>query len=169
MTDDARDAFLGALVIWTRNDHTHGQDVVDAACEALVEGLDSPALRDLAGLYPDTPHEILRLTAENAVTELGITLPVGKEALDRFAVRLQARAMLDGTTAQRAFAEWTLSIDTENHPEALSRIQGAAYEYDLLDDLAEHLGAGTPTHAEATASLDERVHLIAHDLLTEPT
>lgn len=168
MADEAREAFLEALVLWTWKDHVHGQDVVDAACTALVAGLDSPALRDLAGLYPDTPQDVLRLAVEDVVAELRITLPVGDDALSRFVLRQQARALLDGRITPRALTEWAYSTGSMRGSEGYSRLVGALWEYEEIDDLAEYLGRGTPTHPEATATLDTHVRRMARALLAEP-
>jgi hypothetical protein len=164
MTDDARDALLGALVIWTRNDHTHGQDVVDAACEALVEGLDSPALRDLAGLYRDAPSAVVRLTVDEVVAELGLELPIGEEALSRHLLRRQAAALLAGRLTPRAFATWALQSLGYDVSGVRQELVLAADEYE--SHTWHHVGDVPNAPLDV---LDADVRRIAHALLTEPS
>ncbi len=168
MSDEARDALLDALVIWAWKDHTQGQDVVEAACEALVAGLDSPALRDLAGLYPDTPNELLRLVAEDVVAELGLDLPVGDDALNLYVLRTQARKVLDGRTTPRELTEWAFSNRGAHDSDEHELFVGALWEYEELDDMREHFGNGAPTHAEESAALDAHVRRMARALLEDP-
>ena len=166
MSDEAREALLESLVIWTWKDHTQGQDVVDAACTALVAGLDSPALRDLAGLYPDTPHEVLRTVVDHVVAELGLALPDGDDALNLYVLRAQARKVIDGGMTPRALTEWAFSHRGAHDSDEHERFVGVLWEYEELDDTQEPCGNGAPTHAEE-AALDARVRRMARALLKE--
>ena len=72
-----------------------GDDLVEWAVRALVEGFDSPALRRLAGLDKDSWFEAKPLF-DRAVQELRLELPSTKELLLRDYLRVIAREMLDG-------------------------------------------------------------------------
>lgn len=169
MSDEARDEFLGALARWAWQDYTHGQDVVDAACDALVAGLDSPALRDLAGLYRDAPREVVQLTVDDVVEELGLDLPVGRDALSRYVLRREARTLLDGWITPRAFTERAYLIDLTSRSGDGVLFVSPLWEYEELDDVEEYLGHGTSTCAEARAALDDDVRRAARAFLAEPS
>lgn len=57
-------------------DTGHGvSDMINAACQALIDGLDSPALRDLAGASPRDRSSDIRELADKALDELDIPRP----------------------------------------------------------------------------------------------
>lgn len=59
-----------------RPEHGGGHDeVIDAACAALGEGIDSPSLRELAGASPGDSHFDLQRLVERTFEELGIAMP----------------------------------------------------------------------------------------------
>ncbi|WP_329225434.1 hypothetical protein OG488_02395 [Streptomyces sp. NBC_01460] len=72
-------------------------EVVDAACDALVAGLDTPALRVLAACTrAEADHDVHDLLRP-ALDELGLTFhPVACEAGREAAARALARRMLAG-------------------------------------------------------------------------
>ena len=75
-------------------DETCPSDIlIDAATTALVEGLDSPSLRELAGLPKRDAPYCWRL-ADRALEELGLTV-AESSAANRAAARSWARALLD--------------------------------------------------------------------------
>lgn len=164
MTDDARDTFLEALAQWAWQGHRHGQDVVDAACDALVAGLDSPALRDLAGLYRDAPREVVQLTVADVVAELGLDLPVGRDALSRHLLGRQAEAVLAGRLSPRTFATWALRHFGYDVSGDLQGLVLAADEYE--SHTWHHIGDFPNA---SLAVLDDDVRRIAHALLAEPS
>jgi hypothetical protein len=70
-----------ALSQWTADTERGPADMIDAVCQALVDGLDSPALRDLAGASARDRSSDIRELAIRTLEELGIpqpgTLPAG--------------------------------------------------------------------------------------------
>jgi hypothetical protein len=64
-----------AAVRWTANPHRGPTNLVDAACQALVDGLDSAALRELAGLSAHDSFTVVRDLLAKALDELGIPYP----------------------------------------------------------------------------------------------
>jgi hypothetical protein len=71
----AEQCLYDAVTRWHSGTDFGTSDVIDAACQALVDDLDSPALRELAGASPrDRSADILEL-AERTLDELHIPRP----------------------------------------------------------------------------------------------
>ena len=81
-----------------------GEDLPELATDALVRGLDSPALRILAGQNPSDTDVSRELFAE-VLTELSIPVLGTDEALWRL-VRLTAEQIVNGQTAPNEGARW---------------------------------------------------------------
>ena len=73
-----------------------GGDYVQWATAALVEGFDSPALRQLAGLESTSGFDA-RPLFDQAVQELDLRLPATRADLLRTYLRVLARQAVDGT------------------------------------------------------------------------
>ena len=73
-----------------------GGEFVEWAVQALVEGLDSPALRTLAGLRDASRFEAKALF-DRAANELGLAMPATRDALLRAYLRILAGEIVDGT------------------------------------------------------------------------
>ena len=87
---------LGLAMRLVLDGNAQSEMLIDAATSALVEGLDSPSLRALAGLLVrDAPYDGQRL-AERALDELGLLL-ADSRAASRAVARSWSRAILDGT------------------------------------------------------------------------
>ncbi|QXE38845.1 hypothetical protein KQY30_02425 [Streptomyces sp. GMY02] len=139
-------------------------DVVRAACDALVAGLDSPGLRILAACTRTEAvydvHEVL----PGALEELGLTFyPVGSDAGKEAAVRALARRVLVGELSRR---EFTFRIH-QHHGHDLALTERLAE----LDDEYDTLEYGDRTEAQIDAEVTaEARHLAAHpQVSTEPT
>ncbi|MEV7123003.1 hypothetical protein [Kitasatospora griseola] len=79
--------------------------VVSAACDALVAGLDSPALRALAACTRAEADYYVPEFLPAALDELVLTFyPVGSQAGEEAAVRALARQMLSGELTPRELA-----------------------------------------------------------------
>ncbi|XIE81630.1 hypothetical protein AB6O49_34705 [Streptomyces sp. SBR177] len=91
-TDDLQDL----AVLWSIGE-AHAHDVVEAACAALVAGLDSPALRILAGYTrAEAEYEVPDLLPV-VLDELDLVFyPRDSEAGQDAAVRALAHQMLAG-------------------------------------------------------------------------
>ncbi|MFG3297069.1 hypothetical protein ACGF3G_50940 [Streptomyces sp. NPDC048179] len=90
--------------LWSMGEVSAG-DVVSAACEALVAGLDSPALRILAACTrAEADYDVPDLLPP-ALDELGLAFyPVGSIAAREAVVRVLAARMLDGELTPRHLA-----------------------------------------------------------------
>ncbi|MFI1279266.1 hypothetical protein ACH4U5_00585 [Streptomyces sp. NPDC020858] len=95
-TESAASALQDHASLW-RVGEGCATDVVSAACDALVAGLDSPALRILAACTRAEADYDVHDLLPPALDELGLTLlPAGSEAAEEAAVRALARRMLAG-------------------------------------------------------------------------
>ncbi|MEJ8646293.1 hypothetical protein WKI68_43680 [Streptomyces sp. MS1.HAVA.3] len=98
-TESAASALQDHAALW-RVGEGCATDVVSAACDALVAGLDSPALRILAACTRAEAGYDVHDLLPPALDELGLTLhPAGSEAGEEAAVRALARRMLAGELA----------------------------------------------------------------------
>jgi hypothetical protein len=61
-----------AIARWDSLSHSGPASVIDAACDALVAGLDSPALRTLAGMSKGSRRDEVEAVVRDALDELGI-------------------------------------------------------------------------------------------------
>lgn len=109
--------------------------LVDAAVQALVDGLDSPLLRELAGLDPDDVEPSL---VEALVDELGFESRTQVEAQE-WLVWLACREVAAGTMSPRDFSHWMYEKfgDAEHPSTALAPLT----ELDLKYHFAESSGA----------------------------
>jgi hypothetical protein len=119
-------------VLWSIGE-IRANDVVSAACVALVAGLDSPALRILAACTrAEAGYDVPELLPA-ALDELGLTFyPVGSQAGQEAAARALARQMLAGELTPRELA---LRIHQRfGHELALAeRLAELDDEYDVLE------------------------------------
>ncbi|MGW9030360.1 hypothetical protein ACWGQ5_41020 [Streptomyces sp. NPDC055722] len=129
-------------------------DVVSAACDALVAGLDSPGLRVLAACTrAEANYDVHELLPE-ALNELGLTFyPIASEAGQEAAARALARRMLAGELTPRNF---TRRIHQRyGHELALTeRLAELDDEYDTLefgDRTADEIGAEVTAEARRLA------------------
>ncbi|WP_019136017.1 hypothetical protein [Cellulomonas massiliensis] len=100
----ARVVLEDALAVWWVARGDAAGDVVDAATAALVAGLDSPALRELAGMPRRSPRSELLPVVEAAVDELGLRATSGGAEVAAMAV--MARRFLTGTLDRRSLLLW---------------------------------------------------------------
>lgn len=131
-------------------------DVVSAACDALVAGLDSPALRILAACTrAEADYDVYDLLPP-ALGELGLSFPpIAGEAGQEAAARALARRMLAGELTPRDF---TGRIHHRyGHELALTeRLAELDDEYDILefgDRTADEVDAEVTAEARRLASL----------------
>ncbi|WP_244369416.1 hypothetical protein [Streptomyces sp. CAI-85] len=91
-------------VLWSMGE-LRATDVVTAACDALVAGLDSPALRVLAACTRGEADYDVPDLLPPALEELGLTLhPLGSVAAQEAAARVLAARMLAGELSPRELA-----------------------------------------------------------------
>ncbi|MFJ3660299.1 hypothetical protein ACIPPM_07495 [Streptomyces sp. NPDC090119] len=103
-TEAAALALQDHAALWSAGD-VRASDVVDAACSALVAGLDTPGLRILAACTrAEADYDVPHLLPE-ALDELGLTFyPFADEAGQEAAARALARRVLAGELTPREFA-----------------------------------------------------------------
>ncbi|MGW5280731.1 hypothetical protein ACWERI_15005 [Streptomyces collinus] len=160
-TEQAARELQDRAVLW-RMGEIRASDVVTGACDALVAGLDSPALRILAACTRAEADYDVRDLLPPALDELGLTLPtVGSVAGQEAAVRALAARMLAGDLTPRELAFRIHQRFGHELPLA-ERLAGLDDEYDFLEysdrtpaqldadvtaeaqRLAQHPGVGTP-------------------------
>lgn len=95
-----------AALLWAIDKQPTDQ-LPDVATDALVRGLDSPALRELAGA-PTTDYWQVKYLFENALSELGIDVPDEQAALWRLAQN-KAAEIVSGEVAPADGAHWIWS------------------------------------------------------------
>lgn len=139
-------------------------DVVNAACDALVAGLDTPGLRILAACTrAEADYDIHELLPE-ALNELGLTFYLlASDAGQEAAARALARRMLAGELAPW---EFTFRIHQRyGHELPLTeRLAELDDEYDVLE-----YGARTVDQVDAEVAAEAR-RLAAHPHVpAEPT
>ncbi|MCX5415755.1 hypothetical protein [Streptomyces sp. NBC_00059] len=162
-TEAAAIALHDHAVLWSTGE-IRASDVVNAACDALVAGLDTPGLRILAACTRAEADYDVHDLFPAALDELGLTFyPVGSEAGREAAVRALARRMLAGELTPR---EFTFHLH-QRHGHELPLTERLA----VLDDTYDILEYGDRTvdqvDAEVTA---EARRLAAHPTVpAEPT
>ncbi|MFJ4467255.1 hypothetical protein ACIP2X_06985 [Streptomyces sp. NPDC089424] len=132
-------------VLWSTGE-AQAHDVVEAACAALVAGLDSPALRILAGYTrAEAAYEVPDLLPV-ALDELGLVFyPRDSEAGREAAVRALAHQMLAGRLTPRELA---LRIH-QRYGHQLPLAERLA----MLDDEYDIVGYGDTTLAQLDAEV----------------
>ncbi|WP_235451620.1 hypothetical protein [Streptomyces olivochromogenes] len=129
-------------------------DVVSAACDALVAGIDSPALRILAALTRiEADYDVPELLPQ-ALGELGLIFyPIGDEAGREAAARALARRMLAGELTPRDLVRRI--HHRYGHDLALTRRLAE------LDDEYDTLEYGDRTAAEIAAEVTAEARRLA--------
>ncbi|MGW4379748.1 hypothetical protein [Kitasatospora sp. NPDC004531] len=103
-TQSAASNLQDHAVLWSIGE-VRASDVVGAACDALVAGLDSPALRALAACTRAEADYDVPEILPSALDELGLTFyPVSSIAGQEAAARALARQLLSGELTPRELA-----------------------------------------------------------------
>ncbi|WP_125776440.1 hypothetical protein [Antribacter gilvus] len=131
--DDARSRLAETIGLFREEVRPATREaLVEAAVDALVAGLDSPALAELAGLYPDDAWSELGQVADAVVQELDLYVPTGDEvAFVR--LRRQIEALLAGSVSARELAAWAHSEYGHEGLDAVQAFVVADDEYDVLE------------------------------------
>lgn len=140
-------------MLWSARE-VRAEEVVRAACDALVAGLDGPALRILAACTRAEADEEVRELLPEVLGELGLVFyPLDGEAAREHAVRLLARWFLAGGTSPR---EFTRRLH-RNHGHEVE----AALPFVGLDDVYDTLEYTDCTVAELDAEVVAEARRIA--------
>jgi hypothetical protein len=131
---------------------TCSEELADVAVAALEEGLDSPALRVLAGLSPDEANEARRVL-ERALAELAVPIPSPRDAV-LYLARAIATDVLDGIVAPYEGAKriWQLTLRAPG--QALPELDSFVYAASEWED-----------RAEDRRRFDEGIRRAAHELV----
>jgi hypothetical protein len=131
----------------------NSDDLVDVATRALVRGIDSPALRQLAGLYPQDRREAGELFRV-ALGELAVRLPERDDAL-WVIVRSIAAAMIAGECAPNTGSRRIWCLQGEVVEEGDLRVfVGLASEWE--------------DHPDYRAEIDAEMLVAAREMLDRP-
>jgi len=134
-----------------------GQPLVDAAAQALVDGLDSPTLRVLAGAPRASADEEATELASDVFDELGLDIPA-RFSTDAYlaAARATAQEYLAGHGALRDAARVLYrAYVSAGYPPELSDFSGLDDLYDMLET---RVIAGSVSDADnATAEALQRL------------
>lgn len=131
--DDARDRLAEAICLFRDEIRPATREaLIHTAVQALVAGVDSPALAELAGRYPDDPWSVLGQATDAVVHELDLAVP---EPDDVNVVRLrwQLEELLAGTLTPRELAAWAHSELGHNGIAAAQPFVVADDEYDSIE------------------------------------
>uniref|UniRef100_UPI0020B69F8A hypothetical protein n=1 Tax=Streptomyces sp. AC627_RSS907 TaxID=2823684 RepID=UPI0020B69F8A len=162
-TEPAALEFQDRAALWSMGE-IRAADIVTAACDALVAGLDSPALRILAACTrAEADYDVPDLLPP-ALDELGLTFsPVGGVAGQEAVARALAARMLAGELTPRELAFRFHQRFGHDLPLA-ERLAELDDEYDTLD-------YGSRTRAQVDADVTAEARRLARRprVPTEPT
>ncbi|MFH8582509.1 hypothetical protein [Streptomyces zaomyceticus] len=162
-TEAAAIALQDQAALWSMGE-IRASAVVNAACDALVAGLDTPALRILAACTrAEADYDVPGLLPA-ALAELGLTFyPAASKVGQEAAARALARRMLAGELTPR---EFTVRIHQRHGHELplTERLAELDDEYDILE-----YGDRTVDQVDAEVTAEAR-RLTAHPAVpAEPT
>jgi hypothetical protein len=123
-------ALTEAVGLWLVSPTLGTELLVRASCDALVAGLDTPTLRELAGEPLDASSFELQELVDRTFSELDIALPSRADA-EVWAARCMARMMLQGDFDERRLTQWAHRVighDGQRELQALVELD------DALDD-----------------------------------
>ncbi|MEZ0581207.1 hypothetical protein [Nocardioides sp. MH1] len=100
----ARSLLADAVSVWRISPATVG-DVIDAAVECLVAGIDSPSLRELAGASPKESQFALEPLISDALVELNMQEVLTAD-VQRAALGAMLRKVHAGQLEMRELAGW---------------------------------------------------------------
>lgn len=128
-------ALRDAAGLWLAAPRERGYEVgvIMAAAEALAQGVDTPSLRELAGI---STHFIspwsLTVIARAAFEELGLHLPEPRSPeAQTMAMKAMCRQLRDGLVTARTLTDWAHSHIGHDGPDALQDLVELDDEYDI--------------------------------------
>ncbi|MEU1817081.1 hypothetical protein ABZ543_18060 [Streptomyces roseifaciens] len=134
-------------------------EVVDAACDALLAGLDSPALRRLAACTRAEADYDVPDFLPAALSELGLVFyPCGSNAGEEAAARSLVSRMLAGEMTPRELA-FRIHQQFGHELPLVERLAAFDDEYDILE-------YGDKTEEEVDAEVLAEAHRLAEQSLT---
>ncbi|MFC6599064.1 hypothetical protein [Kitasatospora paranensis] len=163
-TRSAASSLQDHAVLWSIGE-VRASDVVSAACDALVAGLDSPGLRALAACTRAEADYDVPEILPSALDELGLTFyPVGSIPGQEAAARALAGQMLAGELTPRELAFRVHQRFGHELPLA-ERLAELDDEYDMLD----YGGGRAPSEVDAEVATEARRLAPRPGVSLEPT
>jgi hypothetical protein len=135
-------ALVDAVSIWRLSDGPVS-DVIDAATDCLVEGLDTPTLRILAGEPAWQPLFVLEPMIEDTLRELGLEEVLRGDG-QRAALKAMLRRFKTGKVSARDLARWA-------HGHIGHQGDADCQVFVVLDDWWGELGSTNASEAELEA------------------
>lgn len=138
-----------AIALWSFRPDGRGQEIVDAAVDALVGGVDSPTLRELAGVPGNESRFVLVELVAQTSTELGIEF--SPDPSGSVACRHMARRTIAGRLDPRELTSWVtryIGPETEEFAQPFVHL-GWLYDEDLLNFTTEDIDRAVISEAEA--------------------
>jgi hypothetical protein len=124
-------AMRDVVVFWNVGERSVA-DIVYAACDLLVAGIDGPALRELAAVSVDEIEYELGDPLSAALDELGLSFPPRySDAAECEALSAMAPRALAGTITPAVLADWAHT--TFSHYGAGRHLSFLCDDYTLLD------------------------------------
>jgi hypothetical protein len=121
-------------IAWWRIGVSDGRRVLaDAATELLINGCDSAAVAELAGIPTDENAFAVDALLSRVIVDLGLKTASGAD-MDLIAVRRLCRAALTGETSERELTRW---VHEYFHHESSSALVNLLAELDDDFDVAE--------------------------------
>ncbi|MGC4803830.1 hypothetical protein [Micromonospora sp. DT233] len=159
--EEALAALQEAAALWSVGS-VPATDVISAACDCLVAGVDSPSLRILAGISPASGGESddLRRWLRDALVELSLAYyQEGSGEGEEAAVRVMARRLLAGTITPPDLTSWAYRyVTAKGSPIAheLVRLDGSYELAQFTDAEVTVLDAEVIAEARRLAESDPR-------------
>lgn len=122
-----------AAAMWSVDRCSHA-DVVAAACTALVAGVDSPSLRQLAGVSALAANVEVPDLLPLALAELGLQFfDRGSASGQVAAAGVMARRCLGGRVSPRELVEWAHNTFTHGSNDRLEPLLVLDDKYDIIE------------------------------------
>ncbi|MGC4809539.1 hypothetical protein ACLQ29_03290 [Micromonospora sp. DT228] len=164
---DALARLQDAAVFWSVGSGTAAQ-VIDAACDCLIAGIDSPTLRILAGISPvkGEENDELRRWLEGALSDLSLTYyGEGSRESEEEALRLMARRLLVQAVTPRDLTSWAYRFISHDGTPLAAELIALDNAYELVDAVHDW----QPHTSTETRDIDAAVVAEAGRLLGDAT
>lgn len=138
-----------AIALWNFHPDGRGQEIVDAAVDALVGGIDSPTLRELAGVPGNESRFVLVELVAQTGAELGIEY--SPDPSGSMAFRVMARRTIAGRLTAAELTSWVtryIGPETEQFAQPFAHL-GWLYDEELLNFTTEDIDRAVISEAEA--------------------
>jgi len=162
--ESAQAAFADAVGMWRTEPGAALPDVVDAATNLLVVGVDSPSLRELAGTSSRESQWVVEPLIQATLEELGLTRLLAGSA-QRASLEVMLRRFLAAKVSVRVLGQWAhgrIGHDGDRDCQPFVELDDILDEYEMcgreLEDLEDAVrkAARQFLAGEDVTALDER-------------